>query len=59
MKVLTVQEYNQQIKTFYPQSWAQSSKKNGFIAVKEDFSDGFWGEIRQSAINKFNRTVSA
>lgn len=54
MLVLTIKEYNEQVKEFYPQDWAQSSKPNGFMAVSDDFAYASWGKTKQSAINKFN-----
>lgn len=55
MKLLTVQEYNQQVKQFYPQDWALCGKSKGFLYVTDDFKFGAWGITEQSAQNKFKR----
>lgn len=55
MKVLTIEEYNEQVKAVYPQDWAQCHKDRGYIAITDDLKNGMWGLTKQSAINKFNR----
>ncbi len=57
MKLLTVQEYNEQVKQFYPQDWAQIHKANGFVATDEKFNYTYWGKTKKSAINKWDKPL--
>lgn len=53
--VLTVQEYNEQVKAFYPQDWAKFNRASGYVATNPLFSEAAWGRSKDSAIKKFER----
>ncbi len=55
MKLLTVSEYNNQVRTAYPEKWSQCYRNKGFVCTTDDFKFGAWGITEDSAFNKFKR----